>query len=501
MNPVTAQFEGDFDKNSSSESPADIEQNAASQFPGGDLNAKLATLEDGLDSLVQQVKSTDHRLRQTHSEVKEQSRRTDGRIDAAHAELGNIQSDYRQLSDQSETLAQQTSRLAQELTRKSESIEQRLDNHSQETNKRHTALSEAQQALVGRTVSLETKTERLAEILEARLAKLTTMIDQVEARFMERLAVVVEQSESRDHALEQKIDTAVTKGREALKEADERLTDRIEQVDSGLDEAKGEISNLQQTTEHLAEKTDDLQHQMLVVDTRADQLDERSDALETASEVHQDKIHHLGKVSRQHRMWGGMAIVALVMALGGLAAYQWQGQVVGNDKLEALKGDTENQFVTQDSSLKTETGKLVDRLASQEQQIADLKRQLTEVKDKSDSAMGRLSAMSPLQQFGSDSVIRGPEWLAQQSAQTYVIQLASASDRQKLYEIASRWGHYLTDQLAYYVSEKGNSPQYVLVYGGYLDMNSAQRTLFQLPVIDAWAPPGILSMGEIQKNL
>lgn len=501
MKPSTAEQTQELARSFDHENLVNLAEKTASPFPGGDLNAKLASLEGGLGSLVAEVKSADQRLRKTHSELKVQGSHTDGRIDAAHAELKEIQSAYQHLSTQSGTLAQQTDSLAQDFNLQRQRVDQRFNQGSQEAKERHDELSAVQQELRGKTASLETKTERLAEILESRLAKLTSMIEKVEQRFMERLADVVEQSESRDQQLSRQIDQSAADGRAQLKDVDGRLTDKINKVNSDLVDANDQISGLHKQTKGLTEQAEDLEQQVLVVDTRADHLDERSDELEVATEAQGAEIIQLNQTARQQMVRGLTAVAIIAIGLTGLAIYQWQGQSVSNDKLNTLKGETTTQFVAQDASLKTETRKLVDELTSQQRQIADLKRQLNEVNDKSDSAMGRLSAMSPLGQFGADSVIRGPQWLSQQSSAIYMIQLVSVVDQQKLYETAERWGHYLTAPLAYYAMGEGSSKRYILLYGGYADMNSAQQSLFQLPIIDAWTPPGIVEMVEVQKYL
>ncbi|MES9871176.1 MAG: SPOR domain-containing protein, partial [Sedimenticola sp.] len=144
---------------------------------------------------------------------------------------------------------------------------------------------------------------------------------------------------------------------------------------------------------------------------------------------------------------------------------------------------------------------LESAVEDQKAKLAKLQEQIETVEEKSDSANGRLSAMAPHRQFGTDSIIHGPTWLAKQDPENYVVRLISANDKEKLYQAAQRWGRYLKEDLAFYETSDAGQGKFVLVYGAFSDAASARKAAQRLPTIDPWQRKQVERMISIQGKI
>ena len=106
--------------------------------------------------------------------------------------------------------------------------------------------------------------------------------------------------------------------------------------------------------------------------------------------------------------------------------------------------------------------------------------------------------MSPFSQIGSSNVIHGPQWLSQQPADQYAIQVVAVADRKEMYDIAQRYNRYLKDELSYYTV---NSGKYVLISGGYATEPEADAVIWRLPRHVNFQRPTKTRMSDIQQRL
>ena len=101
----------------------------------------------------------------------------------------------------------------------------------------------------------------------------------------------------------------------------------------------------------------------------------------------------------------------------------------------------------------------------------------------------------------SNNIIHGPQWLSQQSADHYAVQVASVTDKNDLYDIAERYNHYLKDELSYFTVKSGRTEKYILVSGGYSSETEAASVIRRLPRYVNFQRPVMTRMGDIQKQL
>jgi septal ring-binding cell division protein DamX len=136
-----------------------------------------------------------------------------------------------------------------------------------------------------------------------------------------------------------------------------------------------------------------------------------------------------------------------------------------------------------------------------EAEVKTLNGKLLNINDQTQSLDGRINNISPFSQIGSNNIIHGPQWLSQQPADDFAIQVASVTSKNDLYDIAERYNHYLKDELSYYTVESGRSEKYVLVSGGYASERQAAAVIRRLPRYVNFQRPVMVRMGEVQKQI
>ena len=136
-----------------------------------------------------------------------------------------------------------------------------------------------------------------------------------------------------------------------------------------------------------------------------------------------------------------------------------------------------------------------------EDEVKTLNGKLQNINDQAQSLDRRISNISPFSQIGSNNIIHGPQWLTQQPAEHFAIQLTSVTDKNDLYDIAERYNHYLKDELSYFTVKSGQDEKYVLVSGGYTSETEAATVIRRLPRYVNFQRPAMTRMSEIQKQL
>jgi hypothetical protein len=167
-----------------------------------------------------------------------------------------------------------------------------------------------------------------------------------------------------------------------------------------------------------------------------------------------------------------------------------QQDIVASTEITRIQGDLKSL----DSSVNGELAAINNRLTKE---VTTLHGQLQDVEDQTQSLNGRLDYVSPLSSFGKHSIIHGPQWLAAQPAESFVIRVASVSDRKALYDIAQRYSHYFSDEMAYYPVSSERGERYVLVSGSYASNAQATSALRHMPRYIEFQRPVIARLGDL----
>lgn len=93
----------------------------------------------------------------------------------------------------------------------------------------------------------------------------------------------------------------------------------------------------------------------------------------------------------------------------------------------------------------------------------------------------------------------GNDWLLQQKASNYTLQLVAGNDAETIRRFISE--HKLQEQLALYQTTRNGKPWYVLLYGLYPDKPTAVGVRDRLPTALRSAKPWVRELGGIQSTL
>lgn len=443
-----------------------LDQKSDVPSPGKDLNAKLQLLQENLGKLAEDLKNTDSDLHDLHSHTSSQDEQLEGQIKETHQSLTVVQSSYEDLSKRADALNSETSALQQRLVEQGEDISTRL---------------------------IAERDQTVSELEAVKASMDESMVEQRQA-LEQRINGLADKTEQRQAELQQQQDTQLQ-----------------------------QIGQLEVKTQQLAES---LESRVTALQATIDSVEERL-AAELARLAYESKLHtrliaQLFEMANRHRTFGIVASLIFLMVAGGLfymdhlqsqksqiqqTMLEQAGEKMAND-VEALENQIAATAAAQSNEIaiaNAETrSEMEARLQQQQQTIAALQveneavqQKLQTVQDKSDSANGRLNAMHPLYQFGKDSVIHGPEWLAAQSSESYVIVLAQVSDQNELYKLADRNSYYLTENLSYLLNDGATGQSYSLVYGPFADEIHASRALFQMPPVDSRSQGKVVRLGDL----
>ena len=214
-----------------------------------------------------------------------------------------------------------------------------------------------------------------------------------------------------------------------------------------------------------------------------------------------------GRENRHFRILSG-AVFLVVFAIAGLYFYQLSNMsheaVVTAERQQAV-----DRYITrlqQENMKSAETisevqDKLVALGKQLEHEAMELNDKLRAMDEQAQTLDGPISEMSSSRRIRSNNVIQGPRWLAQQPAERFAVQVASAGDKNELYNIAQRYSRYLQDELSYYRDKSGRGRKYVLLSGAYASEADAAAVRSRMPAYVNFRRPAVIRIGEVQKQL
>ncbi len=123
------------------------------------------------------------------------------------------------------------------------------------------------------------------------------------------------------------------------------------------------------------------------------------------------------------------------------------------------------------------------------------------VKDHVESVAGRLSQSSPFSTIGDDNIIHGAQWIAGLPSENFTVQLAYASNKDALYEIAQSYNYYLKDALSYFKVDDKGTVKYVLLSGNYTTQKQAMAAINAMPRYIDMQQPMVRKVDIIQKHI
>lgn len=512
----------DLDKLKSELSGKLDEQAAQALQQREELTTRLTALSERAERLDQQGQDLASRLDKRSQALESRIQETEQALQAqlqkiADETVAKAIGDARQYTDTS--IEDQAAALTFEIQQSSQSLRK-------EQQAAHAQLQDANQGLARRMEEQSTQLDkRIAAESDARRQS-----EQTQRETNQRLTQAQDEQTTALEAFREATegDAAQARARtEALEQSSQHQAEEIVGLSKARVEQGVQIDELGQSQKQHGARMDDLNRR----------LSRETEQLSSRLDVFADLI-------RTHRRQGMAAFVLLLLVIGGYALFQDRALSEQQTKTDNLLTQTTQQMEDQklrthealflhtqiqdqahrrtnalesqvkdleleNQAQKTAQEKLTQQaqalqaqVEQQQQQIAALNDKLVEVKDQSETNTGRVNGMvSVLDHFGGDNILHGPEWLAKQEAKNWAIRLTTTSDRQRLYDLAQRYGNRLPEKLAYYPVTENGQTRYALVYGQYPDFAQATQKMFRAPRINLREPARLERIGDIQAQL
>jgi chromosome segregation ATPase len=477
-----------------------LEQESHAVGQAKDINAKIGLLESSLSELQTELDVINRSVDEGLERLSDSDLDLTSKVSETYKRLGEIDNTYKSLSVISENIDSEVRKLTAEIEEVATQSAADLESHNSQFTEQHQQLVERVNDLVRH--SQETN------------AQLTQSInDNIDALL------------KLEHELVAEIDALANTTRERSDDIEKEVESskaRILQLQKVDDALEKRAASLEVTSAELTRKSKELDASVSLLDMRTDELSNLVDKLLEDSEKHaslisalQDKSVEMamsiraiaGTENKHFKMLSGFLLLA-ILAIASLYFYH-QSEMSHDAVLTAERSGVVDQQI---SSLQQDSMKSAITLAEVQdslvilndrldQEVTTLNGKLQNMEDQAQSLDGRISNISPFSQIGSNNVIHGPQWLAGQPADSFVIQVAAVADRKDLYAVAERYNHYLKDELSWYVSKSSGSERFVLVAGGYAGEREAAAVLRRLPRYVNFQRPAIARMGDIQQRL
>ena len=368
-------------------------------------------------------------------------------------------------------------------------------------------MTEQHEQLVDRVNELVRHSQETNTQLTQNIKKNTDVLLQLEKELVTEIDSLASETKQRSDDIEKEVESSKA---------------RILQLQAVDDALEKRAASLEATAASLTQTSTELDTSINLLDRRTDELSAIVDRLLEYSDRHsslisalQDKSVELamsiralaGTENKHFKILSGFLVIA-ILAITGLYFYH-QSEMSRDAILTAERAQVVDQHISslQQGNMKSAVtiAEVQDNLVALndklEEEVKTLNGKLQNINDHTQSLDGRVSNISPFSQIGSNNIIHGPQWLSQQPADNYVVQVASVTDKNDLYDIAERYNHYLKDELSYFTIKSGQSEKYVLVSGGYTSEADAASVIRRLPRYVNFQRPVMTRMGNIQKQI
>lgn len=459
-----------------------------------DINLKLDSLEDNLGTLQGKLEENNKRVMRELQGINNDNTNLTEKVSEAYKQLGGIDEEYKSLSLIAASIEEDVNKLSVE-----------IKDASKQSSDDVLSLNENQHDMVSRVNELVASSQQTNKKLSQSITENTAALVKHGEALVAEINELADATQTRDEKIEQDLDASKKDIEDnkakilKLQAVDEVLARRAAQLEDSTGVLKNNLQNLYSSFTVLDKRTEELSASVeLLKEQGKDHAGLISNIQEYTAELSLS-LHRLGLREKNHFTW--LAVSLLAVFVISLVAYGLQMNTHYSDAetLAAGQQELEQQLTTAQANTQASTDALALRSTQLENEVVGLKQQLQNVDEHMSSMDGRIDYIAPYSQFGKDSIIRGPQWLAAQSAGNFAIQLASSSSKDQLYEIALRYSHYLTTDISYYKAATAQGEQYVMVVGNFATYEQAASALWQMPRNINFQQPVISRLGDIQK--
>lgn len=489
-----------------------LENEAKQTNRAKDINNKINLLENNLTALQEGLEVVNISVEEGLDRLSDNGLDITAKVSETYKRLGEIDGAYKSLSKISDDINSEVKQLTTEMAEVAEQSASDLDRLEATSSVEIAKINEQHEQLVSRVNNLVKLSRKTNKELTTSIRKNTDVLLALEKQLAADLDALAKTTEERNKETTFEL-------REA-KKAIEKTKARIIQMQS-VDEALAKRATaFEITAAELMDKSRKIESSVNLLDVRTNDLSDTVTKLQEQNEQQASLINGLQKtagemarsllaltnIEKHHfRILSG-ALLLVILMVTTLYFYQQgineesivlttQRRPLVDQKLASLQ----QQNLLADAGIAEIQDKLHAMNEKFESDIKEANSKLVDLNDQALSLDGRLNRISPFSQFGPDSIIHGPQWLAKQPGNNLVVQLSKVSDKKELYEIALRYSHYLKEEMAYYSVKTDRGEAYVLTYGSFSNNDDISAVLNRLPHYINFQRPNVVRIADIQK--
>jgi chromosome segregation ATPase len=479
-----------------------------------DINNKINHLESSLGDLQKELEVVNNWVEEGLDRLSDSDLDITAKVSETYKRLGEIDNTYKTLSKISDDIDGEVKKLTVEMETVAEQSAADLERLETASSAQIKKTNEQHEQLVSRVNDLVEHSRETNKELTSSIKKNTDALLALEKQLVNEIESLANATEERDNEIASDLDVAkkaIEKNKARiiqLQSVDEALAKRATAVEIAAAELTDKSRKLESSVNLLDARTSDISTAVINLQEKSEQQASLITGLQKTAEEIALSLLALTNVEKYHFRTLSGALLLVLLLVTTLYFYQ-QGINEDSNAMVAERTQFVDQAMVslhqQDTVANSEIEVIQDKLLAINEKIeGDIKEvnsKLLDINDQTDSLNGRLSNVSPFSQFGQDSIIHGPQWFAEQPENNFVIQLSMVSDKNKLYEIAQRYNHYLKDQVAYYAVKTNRGEQYVLTYGSFSNNADISAALYRMPHYISSQRPNVARIADIQKTL
>jgi chromosome segregation ATPase len=430
-----------------------------------EINKQMSSLESSLENLNKKLNSTNRQIKTDVERLISSDADISEKVAETYKQLGDIDSTFQELNEQSSQINTELKKVNGTIKALEKSTSLSLNEAIESQSSINDEFKQVHTDLIERAEKLSKKARTISKKLDKSIQENSQALTDLEGRIVNELKTVAESSQERDN----KLDDKITSANEAISSQKAKIL-IMQSVDEALDKR---ALALEKTSQLLIKDSEELRDSTEVLDVLTAKLSSDVEALEIHTASLQQQTDTLGRsllslatLEKKHFRVLGSASIVLLLAIVALYFY---GEYVADTEatVEASRNDVVNENISElqnnvaDEQMASKI--FYQEINGLEQSIDQIKTEMKDMNDQVESIDGRVQYINPSYNFGSDNTIHGSQWLSKLDPNLQSIKLGTVAGKQDLYELASRYNRYLTEDLAYFVTD---DKQFTLVYGG-----------------------------------
>lgn len=480
-----------------------------------EINKQMSSLEGSIEKLNKKLNTTNKQIKDDVQRLTSSDADITDKVADTYKQLGIIESTFQTLSDESQKINTDLKKVNSTIKAFEKTSSDALNSAIENQSHINAEFRTTHETLIERAQKLAKKASTISKKLDKSIKDNSKALTDLEARIVVELETIAQSSEKRDIKLDDKIQSTneeinSQKAKMLLMQSvDEALEKRAAALEQTTQQLLADSAALKDSTESLDILTSKLSADVDALEMHTARLQQQNEEQQGLIETLQDKAESMGRsllalADLEKKHFRALGAFSLLLMLAVIAVF-FYGQYARDTEstAEALRNVQVNEQVA-DLQTRVQDEQMASQVFYSE--ITDLQKDIDAIQDKMvamndqvESLDGRVQYLAPLYNFGSTNTIHGSQWLSNLDPALNSIKIATVSDKQELYQIAQRYNHYFTQELAYFPTADG---QYTLIYGGqFKDDSELAEAVRRMPRYINNQPVAVISNAQVLESI